>query len=93
MAQLPTTRESLLVRIRASIDGEARFDWAAKRIRGEFQESTWQAFWRTAVGGESPRDVGRDLGISTGAVYMAKSRVLMRFREEIEQSWLDVDDP
>src|SRR5262245_27757872 len=24
------------------------FQWAAERVRGEFRESTWQAFWRTA---------------------------------------------
>ena len=29
------------------------FHWVAEKIRTEFQETTWQAFWRTAVEGQS----------------------------------------
>ena len=29
------------------------FHWAAERIRSEFRESTWEAFWRTCVLNES----------------------------------------
>jgi RNA polymerase sigma factor (sigma-70 family) len=57
------------------------FDWACDRIRPEFQENTWQAFWRTAVGEESGEEVAKALGLSVGAVYIAKSRVRMRLRE------------
>jgi RNA polymerase sigma-70 factor (ECF subfamily) len=59
------------------------FLWAADRIRNEFQESTWKAFWLTAVDGLAAKDVGVQLGLSPGAVYVAKSRVLARLREEI----------
>lgn len=59
------------------------FLWAAERIRNEFQESTWKAFWLTAVDGLAAKDVGLQLGLSPGAVYVAKSRVLARLREEI----------
>jgi RNA polymerase sigma-70 factor (ECF subfamily) len=52
-------------------------------IRGEFEPRTWQAFWRTAVEGRSPRDVGDELGMSPGAVRVAKSRVLHRLRQEL----------
>jgi len=68
------------------------FDWAAEQIRGEFQESTWQAFWRTAVRGSSPANVAIDLGLTAGAVYTARCRVLARLREQIEQAQCDVDD-
>lgn len=61
------------------------FAWAADRVRGEFQPSTWQAFWHTAVDGQSAKDVGQRLGLSPGAVYVAKSRVLARLKEEISQ--------
>ena len=61
------------------------FAWAADRVRIEFQPSTWQAFWHTAVDGQSARDVGERLGLSPGAVYVAKSRVLARLKEEISQ--------
>src|SRR5438477_7512666 len=29
------------------------FAWAAEQVRSSFQDSTWQAFWRTAVEGQS----------------------------------------
>jgi RNA polymerase sigma-70 factor (ECF subfamily) len=78
----------------APADGEAEWDreyeqrvfrWATERVRGEFQEATWQAFWQTAVEGRSAKEVGAKLGLSPGAVYVAKSRVLARLREEIQQ--------
>lgn len=61
------------------------FAWAAEQVRDEFQESTWQAFWRTAVEGESPREVARDLGMTPGAVYVSKSRVIARLRARIQE--------
>jgi RNA polymerase sigma factor (sigma-70 family) len=59
------------------------FQWAAERVRVEFREATWQAFWRTAVGGEGVTAVAADLGMSTGGVYVARSRVTSRIRQEI----------
>src|SRR5262249_1011061 len=58
---------------------------AMERVRGEFQEATWQGFWRTAVEGQKAREAGLALGMSPGAVYVAKSRVLARLREEIQE--------
>lgn len=52
-------------------------------IRAEFEERTWQAFWRTAVEGQAAKDVAADLGMSPGAVRVAKSRVLHRLRQEL----------
>jgi RNA polymerase sigma factor (sigma-70 family) len=59
------------------------FHWAARRVRAEFREATWQAFWRTAVGGEEIAAVASDLGLSAGGVYIARSRVTTRIRQEI----------
>jgi RNA polymerase sigma-70 factor (ECF subfamily) len=61
------------------------FHWAAAQVRGGFQDATWQAFWQTAVEGKAPREVAQTLGITVGAVYIAKSRVLARLREQIQQ--------
>jgi RNA polymerase sigma factor (sigma-70 family) len=72
----------------AFIEGEYRrclFDWAAKEIRGEFEETTWQAFWQTNVGGKSTQELAASLSISAGAVYIARSRVLARLRQKISQ--------
>lgn len=55
-------------------------------IRGEFEEKTWQAFWRTAVEGRAPREVAVEMSMSSGAVRVAKSRVLQRLREELGDS-------
>jgi RNA polymerase sigma factor (sigma-70 family) len=61
------------------------FGWAADHVRAEFQEATWQAFWQTAVEGRGPKDVARELNLSPGAVYVAKSRVIARLREKIQE--------
>lgn len=61
------------------------FTWAAERIEPTFQTTTWQAFWRTAVEQQDISDVANALGISTGAVYMARSRVIAKFRKTVER--------
>ena len=58
--------------------------WAANAIRDEFKESTWQAFLLTAVDGRRPQEVAERTGLSVGAVYVAKSRVMNRLREKIQ---------
>jgi RNA polymerase sigma factor (sigma-70 family) len=60
------------------------FRLAVARIRDAFEESTWQAFWRTSVDGKSTREVAQSLGMSEGAVYIAKSRVLARLKRQVE---------
>jgi len=64
------------------------FEWAVERIRCDFEDTTWQAFWQTSVGGRETRDVAETLEMSVGAIYIARSRVLARLRKEIEE----VDD-
>jgi len=62
------------------------FEWACEQVRSEFQDKTWQAFWQTAVEGESGERVAKVLGLSVGAVYIAKSRVLARLREKVSEA-------
>lgn len=57
---------------------------AMDRVKGEFQEKTWRAFWLTAVDGVAAAEAGKQTGMSPGAVYVAKSRVLARLKEEVE---------
>jgi RNA polymerase sigma factor (sigma-70 family) len=56
---------------------------AMRRVEDEVQPATWQAFWQTAVEGRHGREVGDALGMSAGAVYVARSRVLARLKEEV----------
>jgi RNA polymerase sigma-70 factor (ECF subfamily) len=57
---------------------------AMELVRGDFEEQTWQAFWRAAVEGDTLADVAADLGISVWAVYKARARVLSRLRQELD---------
>ncbi len=57
-------------------------DRALALMRTDFEETTWQAFWKTAIEQKAASQAAEELGLSTAAVYMAKSRVLRRLREE-----------
>lgn len=61
------------------------FQRAAESIRHEFTDSTWEAFWRTGVESQEPKDVALQLKISPGAVYIARSRVLARLKERVRE--------
>jgi RNA polymerase sigma-70 factor (ECF subfamily) len=51
-------------------------------IEPEFQPATWQAFRRVMLEAASAREVADELGMTPNAVWIAKSRVLHRLREE-----------
>jgi RNA polymerase sigma-70 factor, ECF subfamily len=52
-------------------------------IQPDFSEASWQAFVRVVMEDQQPADVARDLGITPNAVYIAKSRILRRLRDEL----------
>ena len=60
---------------------------ALQIMQREFQPTTWKACWETVVSGRAAADVAAELGLSINAVYVAKSRVLRRLREELEGLW------
>ena len=60
-------------------------NWAADKIQGQFRAETWQAFWQTSVLERSPQEVASELGMSVGSVYVAKSRVMKRLAEKIQE--------
>jgi RNA polymerase sigma-70 factor (ECF subfamily) len=61
------------------------FQWASERVRPQVQESTWLAFWRTAVEGRKAAEVAAELGLSVGGVYVHRNRVMSRIRGLIER--------
>ena len=79
----------------AEFEGEYRrrlFRWAADQVEGEFAPRTWQAFWATAVDDRPAAAVAAELGMTVGAVYVARSRVLARLRGRIQQLGDDTAD-
>jgi len=65
---------------------------AMEKVKDEFQPATWKAFWETAVEGKPAAEVGAGLKMSPGAVYVAKSRVLSRLRDEVKKLIDDEDE-
>ena len=53
-------------------------------VRAEFEQRTWDAFWRAAIEGEVTTDIAADLGVTVNAVRKAKCRVLRRLRDELK---------
>jgi RNA polymerase sigma-70 factor (ECF subfamily) len=57
---------------------------ALQLMQTEFPPKTWKACWEHVVAGRSAQEVAEELGISPGSVYVAKSRVLCRLRQELD---------
>jgi RNA polymerase sigma-70 factor (ECF subfamily) len=62
------------------------FAWACEQVRRTVTDSTWQAFWRTAVEDQTGKQVAADLGLSVAAVYLAHGRVLARLKELVRSA-------
>ncbi len=57
-------------------------DALLERIRSEFAPMTWRAFELYTMRGMSPTEVAACLGMTTNAVFIARSRILNRLRVE-----------
>jgi RNA polymerase sigma-70 factor (ECF subfamily) len=56
-----------------------------EELASEFEPTTLQAFRQLTLEGATPQQVAEATGMNVGAVYVAKSRVLRRLREEAAQ--------
>jgi len=61
------------------------FRFAAARVRRSFKLTTWRAFWMTSVEQCPVEEAAESLGLTAGAVYIARARVLARLRDEVRQ--------
>lgn len=52
-------------------------------MQTDFQPAVWQACWSHVVEGRPAAEIAAELGMTVNAVYLAKSRVLRRLREEL----------
>ena len=60
----------------------SRLRWATEQVRHEFKEQSWRAFWLTTLGDLSVPEAAEKLGMSTGAVYAARSRIMRRLQDQ-----------
>jgi RNA polymerase sigma-70 factor (ECF subfamily) len=58
---------------------------AVELVLSSCQDATRQAFLRIVIGEEDPAAVASDLGVTENAVYLAKSRLLKRIRDEFAE--------
>lgn len=64
---------------------------AMQLVKPTLESKTWEAFELTAIAGRSAEAAGQELGLSTGAVYVARSRVTAKLRTEIERLLAEED--
>lgn len=96
----PQVLESL-AQENAQTDQKWEREWRMHRLRsalravaGEIEPATMQAFRLYALESQSAAETAKQLGISTDAVYQAKSRVLKRLKERVaamppdEDGWI-----
>jgi RNA polymerase sigma-70 factor (ECF subfamily) len=57
---------------------------ALRIVQQDFQPATWQAFWEHVVKSKPASQVAAEQGLTSGAVYAAKVRILARLREELD---------
>ncbi|MCA9136681.1 MAG: sigma-70 family RNA polymerase sigma factor [Planctomycetales bacterium] len=61
------------------------YRWAAEQVRESVAGVTWDAFYVTHMEGVAIAEAAKQLGISVGNVYIARSRVMSRLRDLAKQ--------
>lgn len=61
------------------------FQWASERVRASVAEHTWQAFWLTSIEELSIEATAAKLKTRPGNIYFARSRVMARIKELVQQ--------
>lgn len=87
--RLPQSEESTEAEIRREYRRQL-FRRAAALIQEEFNQAAWNAFWITTVEHVTVSDAAERTGKSIGSVYAARSRVMRRLKEKLDQ--LETDD-
>lgn len=61
------------------------FQWASERVRNSVADHTWQAFLLTSIEELSVEEAAARLNTRPGNIYFARSRVMARIRELVQQ--------
>jgi RNA polymerase sigma-70 factor (ECF subfamily) len=56
---------------------------ALEIARRDYADNTWQACWLSITTDRTAADIAKELGLTEGAVYASKFRILKRLREEL----------
>lgn len=67
------------------------FKCASEQVRDEVQPATWLAFELSLIQGRSMEHVAKQLNLSVGNVYAARSRVMKKLKETVRQ--MELIDP
>ena len=81
LATKPSKEES--VEFQAAFQKQV-FLIVSQKVRRQVELRTWQAFWDTEIKLIPVEQVAKALSMSTGAVYVARSRVLTRFKNHAQ---------
>jgi RNA polymerase sigma-70 factor (ECF subfamily) len=65
-------------------------DVAMESVRCEFETRSWRAFYASIVEQRPVSEVADELGMSVGAVYVARSRVTARLRRTVAELEADL---
>lgn len=58
---------------------------AARLVRSDVRPTTWEAFQRTSIEGMSSKEAANCLGMTEGAIVVARCRVLARLRDAVQR--------
>ena len=61
------------------------FHYCARLLSQSVDGKQWQAFWQTAVQQRSVAEVAKELNMTAGAIYIARSRMMNRLRQEVNR--------
>lgn len=60
---------------------------AVRIMQSSFEPATWKAAHACLIEGKPPSAIAAELGLSVNSVYLAKSRVLHKLRQEMAGIW------
>jgi RNA polymerase sigma-70 factor (ECF subfamily) len=76
--------EDLVQELAGQVERDQQLQAACERVRQRVKAHNWQAFQLTMVEAEPVAEVAQRLGMTKGAVLVAKHRVIQMIRSEVE---------
>jgi RNA polymerase sigma-70 factor, ECF subfamily len=84
LLNLPDSESEIAIEFDLQMKREV-LELAAKKVKQNVQQNTWSAFWLSCVEGMPVENVATQLGMSPGAVYVAKSRIVAKLKKTVEE--------